>query len=125
MLQAVFKTTPRVTKPELRELFEKVYETPVLSIHTAIVAGKLKQRMSDQQRMRKPVAKKMSDYKKVWVQFGRGSVRPKARTTSHAQAMNVLRQDFAAAQAAAQEARHWVVGEAAGTQQSQSRQPHA
>lgn len=96
-LQAVFKMAPHVTKLELREFFEKVYNLPVLSVDTAIVAGRLKQRAGSTRSMRKPVARKASDYKKAWVHFGPGTIRPEPRPTSHAEAMALLRADLGAA----------------------------
>lgn len=70
--QATFRTTPEVTKLEVREFLEKVYGAPVLRVDTVIVQGALR-KWSDQGN-RPPVTVKASDYKKVFVTFAKGSV---------------------------------------------------
>jgi ribosomal protein L23 len=82
-MQARFKTTPDVSKLELREFFEKVYGLPVISLSTAIVSGRLyntnaSRSSMDSKRPSTATSKqhraKKSDYKKVWVTFARGQL---------------------------------------------------
>lgn len=72
LLQASFRTTPEVTKHELREFFEKVYGVPVLRVDTVVVQGRVKSvHHPDKKR---PRTMKESDYKKAWVQFAPGTI---------------------------------------------------
>jgi ribosomal protein L23 len=74
LLQACFKTTPEVTKLELREFLEKVYGYPVLRVDTALVAGKVKKMSPPHSPPTKMIMKKEPDFKKAWVQFASGRI---------------------------------------------------
>ena len=71
-VQATFRTTPEVTKLEVREFLEKVYGAPVVRVDTAIVQGEL--RKYNAQGKQRSVTVKTSDYKKVFVTFAKGSI---------------------------------------------------
>lgn len=65
--QVVFKTTPNVSKAEIREVLQKVYRIPVTSVHTAVYEGK-----KSRSGRRGTDTVKAPDYKKVWVRMAPG-----------------------------------------------------
>jgi large subunit ribosomal protein L23 len=66
-MQARFRTTPEVTKLEIREFLEKVYGIPVKSVRTHIVQGRLKKKQKRSERGF--IRMKDSDYKLAYVEF--------------------------------------------------------
>ena len=62
---ATFRVLPKMTKHEIREYLQKIYNLPVTKVNTANYLGKRKKVMTE----RKIVYYKYKDYKKATVTF--------------------------------------------------------
>jgi ribosomal protein L23 len=71
-----------VGKLEVKEFLEKVYNLPVLRVDTVLFQGKKKTASISGTRNR--VLTKLPDFKKVWVKFAPGRLRPASSSPAQA-----------------------------------------